>query len=365
MRESGFEEIKKSLQEVEEAESLAEIYNTREKAKGSGHHAPKSAEERAKQLQETKALQRHLAGKELETIPYVETVEEPKVSERFLDRLRKLEEREPGVMEAFDAGVRAVLEAGKILLEEQAAVRKGKIERTITGKVDQTESDLKAQRVILDAIRKEFPDDIIFSEEEVKKQRGPEELSKNPGERGIWYVDPLDGTRSYASNRLNFATMLAREKNGILQFGIIFQPGRGELYYAARGTGAFLNNKEIRVNDELALADGFLELNQPTYKNRVFNQDKLRPPLFSRVVPVESEAVALAALARGNAVAHAAANPKSWDVAAGTILVIEAGGEVTDLEGRPYDIRKGGIFTASNGREHRKFIRELKTALLT
>ncbi len=356
------------IQDIEDAESLETLYDTTPKqiAKKGKFEKQESPTAVSQQLEEAKALHRHFVQKEVDAKGnQQERAASFQISERFRERLRKLETREEGVAQAFEIGLAALYEAGQILLRTQAAVREQKIERAKSGRIEQTASDLEAEKRIIEIIQKKFPDDIIISEEKSKRQEGG--LVLPASERAVWYVDPLDGTRSYGSNRLNYATMLAREVGGKLQFGIIFLPAKNEVYYAAQGTGAFQNEQQIRVNNMANLRDGFLELNQshsnkPTHR---FNELSLGPPVFSRVVPVECEGIAFTTLARGNSIVHTAVTPKLWDVMPGIILVKEAGGEVTDIEGISYDPQHPAeTVVASNGITHWEALKVLKNALL-
>lgn len=364
------EELKKKTEEIEKADSIENLYNIADKediANKGKFLIPESAGDKALQLEDAKALQRHLASKEFEEhVPYAlrsEKIPEPKISEHFLERLRKSEETMPGITQSFNEGLTAIRTAGEILLKEQAMIRKKKITRTRRGKIEQTQADFLAEKLIILAIKNKFPEDRIVSEEQWKKNTH-QEIPDDIENEAIWYIDPLDGTRSYGSNRLNFATMLARRKNGISQFGIIFLPARGELYYAAKGTGAFMNNREIHVNKKLEAHDGFLELNQPPRPpGRMFAESELQPPVFSRTVQVECEGQAFVNLARGNTVAHVTTYTKPWDLVPGMVIVEEAGGKITDLQGAPYVLwERDEVLVASNGTEHETIIKNLKNA---
>ena len=232
--------------------------------------------------------------------------------------------------------------AGKILLthfrEDHQISKKGQIDLV-------TEMDLKAETLIVDQIRRRFPDHEILAEEQgYQAGNGPYK----------WIIDPLDGTTNYAHGYRFFSVSIAVEYERELVLGVVYDPVTEELFSAARGQGATLNNQPIHVSDEDQLIDsllvtGFSYDREEIKKNLEFFN---RMILHSRSIRRDgSAALDLCYVACGRFEGFWELSLNPWDVAAGRLIVEEAGGSVTTFRGSPSTIYEPELLT-SNGKIH-------------
>jgi len=242
----------------------------------------------------------------------------------------------------LEAATETALEAGGILLSEFD--RPAKVSRK--GKLDLvTEADHQSEQAIVARLRNYFPKHTILSEE-----GGGQEGAT----RHRWIVDPLDGTTNFAHGYPCFAVSIAFEETGELQVGVIYQPITKELFTASRGTGAYLNEKRIRVSSVEYLSASLLGTGLPSAK-RARNANMhyyWNLALRSHGVRRDgSAALDLASVAFGRFDGFWEVGLHSWDTAAGVLLIREAGGVVTTFAGQPYRLDDHEIL-ASNGRIH-------------
>jgi myo-inositol-1(or 4)-monophosphatase len=242
----------------------------------------------------------------------------------------------------LEVAIETAREAGAILLAEFD--RPVKI--SYKGEVDiVTQADKLAEQAIVSRLRLHFPKHAILAEEGGGKE------SDSPFR---WHVDPLDGTTNFAHGYPCFAVSLGLEEAGELIAGVIFQPVSGELFITAKGEGAHLNQKKIEVShiEKLAtslLATGFPSVKRAQNPNIHYYWDFT---LRSHGVRRDgSAALDLAAVACGRFEGFWEFGLHTWDVAAGILLVREAGGTVTTFDGRPYRLGDRELL-ASNGRVH-------------
>jgi myo-inositol-1(or 4)-monophosphatase len=243
--------------------------------------------------------------------------------------------------------VETAREAGEIMLEEFE--RPARI--TYKGEVDLvTQADRRSEEVIVTRLWQHFPEHTIVAEE----GSGHERSSKF-----CWYVDPLDGTTNFAHGYPCFAVSIGLAEGDQLIAGVVYNPVSRELYAAARGEGATLNGKKIRVSaiDRLAtslLATGFPSHKRAKNPNIHYYWDFT---LKSHGVRRDgSAALDLAGVAAGRFDGFWEFGLKPWDTAAGVLLVKEAGGRVSDFDGKPYKLG-GRVILASNGRVHEEMQR--------
>jgi myo-inositol-1(or 4)-monophosphatase len=233
-------------------------------------------------------------------------------------------------------------DAGQLLLaqfrEDHQISKKGRIDLV-------TEMDLKAEEFIVDQIRLRFPDHETLAEEQGSHAgNGPYK----------WIIDPLDGTTNYAHGYRFFSVSIAVEREGELVLGVVYDPVTEELFSASRGQGATLNNQPIHVSTENQLIDsllvtGFSYDQEEIKKNlKFFN----RLILHSRAIRRDgSAALDLCYVACGRFEGFWELSLKPWDVAAGRLIVEEAGGSVTGFRGSPSTIYQPELL-ASNGKIH-------------
>jgi myo-inositol-1(or 4)-monophosphatase len=206
--------------------------------------------------------------------------------------------------------------------------------------------DHASERLILGGIRKAFPDHAIVAEESGRS--GDAECR--------WFVDPLDGTVNYSHGFPLWSVSIAFEARGRMEAGVVYCPGLGDLYEAARGRGAKRNGRPIRVSktdrlDRALLVSGF------PYNWRLKIQALKAWGAFVRRAQalrrLGSAALDLCLVADGRLDGFWERGLGSWDLAAGTLIASEAGAQVTDLAGRPFDLFSGDVL-AANATIHRQ-----------
>ena len=237
--------------------------------------------------------------------------------------------------------VKAARQAGTILLRHM-----GKLESLNVyekGRQDYaSEVDSLAETEIIRELRRAYPDIAILAEESGAMGKG----------RQTFIIDPLDGTSNFLRGLPHFCVSIALVENGEPTDGVIFDPLRNELFTASRGAGATLNDRKIRVAERKDLVGSLLITGfPPRERPRLAAQlDALRHVLadaedFRRS---GSASLDLAYVAAGRADAYFEAGVKSWDMAAGVLLVREAGGRVCDFRGRSDQLLDGGQAVAGN-----------------
>jgi len=181
-----------------------------------------------------------------------------------------------------------------------------------------------------------------------------------------WIVDPLDGTTNFLHGIPLFCISLALERDGEIVAAVVFNPIHDELYTAEKGQGAFVNSRRLRVAARKTLADSVIGTGIP-HRGRLAGHDrflaecKLLMPQVSSIRSTGAAASDLAWVAAGRLVDDAEHDLGAWDMAAGTLLVREAGGHVTDLEGGKRMFETGNI-VAGNANIHRALLEQLAAA---
>jgi len=246
------------------------------------------------------------------------------------------------------AAVRAARAAGRILLGEFGRVRRvwRKGPRDMV-----TSADVAAERCIDRLLAARFPAIGFLGEESGRRGAASE---------AHWIVDPLDGTTSFLAGLPTFAVCIALARGGRIESGVTFLPRLGELLVAERGRGAYLNGRRLRVSRTARLGDAVLSL---WHDHSVWPDRPLRERLAglagrARSVRNEGAGFSLAYVAAGRLDAYWEQDASPWDMAAGALLVAEAGGRVTDDAGRQLDLGQRTIL-ATNGRLHGAILRHL------
>ncbi len=180
-----------------------------------------------------------------------------------------------------------------------------------------------------------------------------------------WIVDPLDGTTNFLHGIPHFAVSIALERDGAIVAGLVYNPANEELFIAERGKGAFLNDQRIRVAARRRLADAIVACGLPHYGRGDLalarNEIAAAQQHFAGLRRYGAAALDLAWIAAGRLDAYWERDLSPWDLAAGLILVREAGGFVSDLDGGDAIFAKGQI-AAGNDTMHRELLRLLKEA---
>src|ERR1700678_4655180 len=243
----------------------------------------------------------------------------------------------------LDVAIAAAREAGAVVLAEHSRPQK----ISYKGGGDRvTETDKRSEAIVVGRLRREFPDHRIVAEEGSS--------GATAASRYEWHVDPLDGTTNFAHGYRCFAVSIALLEEGVPLVGVVFNSVADELFSAARGQGAYLNAKPIHVSNAERMAVSLVATGFPTHKrgDNVNIHYYWHFTLHSHGVRRDgSAALDLCSVACGRFEAFWEFGLKSWDTAAGILLVQEAGGKVTDLSGGAY--RAGGPdILVSNGRIH-------------
>ena len=243
-----------------------------------------------------------------------------------------------------NVAVRAARRAGDIILRYHTRVADLEISRKGQGDFV-TEVDRAAERAIISTVREYYPGH-GFLGEEGGSQPGKEDL--------VWIVDPLDGTSNFLREIPHYAVSIGIRQNGRLEHAVIYDPRRNELFTATRGWGAQLDRRRIRVSRQDTLAEAMLALSVPQSVD-VRNG----PPLTHRGVirrRTGSAALDLAYVAAGRFDAFWGTGLHAWDMAAGVLLVREAGGLISAPDGGE-DFMKRGELVATNRRLFRDTLR--------
>ncbi len=238
--------------------------------------------------------------------------------------------------------VRAARAAGNVLRRSQDNL--DRVHWSAKGRNDfVSEADRAAEMVIVETIRQSYPDHAITAEE--SGHTGNED---SPVE---WIVDPLDGTTNFIHGIPHFAVSIGIKVKGKLEHAVVYAPMVEELYTATRGAGAELNNHRIRVGKHVDLRDCLLATGFPFRDhNRLPQWQKTFDALFAECSDVRragSAALDLAYVAAGRLDGFWEFDLKPWDIAAGALLVIEAGGIIEDINSKPNYLETGNVLTAN------------------
>jgi myo-inositol-1(or 4)-monophosphatase len=240
-------------------------------------------------------------------------------------------------------------EAGSLLLSFF-----GKVAIEYKGDVDLvTQADRNSEKMIVERIRKQWPEHDLIAEEGSRKETGSDFR---------WYVDPLDGTTNFAHGYPVFCVSLALEYKGARIAGVVYDPCRDEMFAAEKGSGSRLNGRPARVSKTARLAESLVATGFPSHKRHknpnihFYHQITLRSHGVRRA---GSAALDLCCVACGRCDGYWEFNLNSWDTAAGVLLVEEAGGKVTNFTGGPFTIDSREVM-ATNSLLHDEMLREFQ-----
>ena len=249
-----------------------------------------------------------------------------------------------------EVALRAAKEAGAILRQglEQQRVIEFKGEKNLV-----TDIDRRSEKAIAELVQRELPHHSVVCEEGTRLQ----------GDSGYrWLVDPLDGTTNYAHGYPCFSVSIGVEKDDELIFGLVYDPSLEELFTAERGGGAFLNGKRLQVSTICTMSHALLATGFP---NDVAGATQNNLDYFGRFMKRAqgvrrpgSAALDLCYVAAGRFDGFWELKLYPWDMAAGSLMVTEAGGQVTDLRGGSHRLSNPQIL-ASNGLLHEEMLRVL------
>ncbi|XP_053670669.1 inositol monophosphatase 2-like [Anopheles nili] len=256
------------------------------------------------------------------------------------------DERE--IKDAFDAAVALVKQCSEIIVD---GYRTASMRVEVKGKHWDlvTEYDQRVEDVLITGLRKRFPHHRFCAEESSFASGEQVKLSSDP----TWIIDPIDGTVNFVRGIPFTCISVALAVNGELQIGIISNPSNNELYTAIKGQGSFLNGRRIKTRATEQLKDALVG-----HEFSIGSYLPIRAALFERgqrfiaeclgLRAFGSAALSLAYIASGQIDAYSIQYLKPWDIAAGALLIQEAGGTVTNITGGKYDIMKPDIVAASS-----------------
>ena len=237
--------------------------------------------------------------------------------------------------------VRAARAAGDIIVRNMDRIDRLKIvtkqNNDFVSKVD-----LMAEQAIIDTLKQAFPEHGILAEESGQQDREAEFQ---------WIIDPLDGTTNYLHGFPQFSVSIALQHRGRLEVGVIYDPISQELFTASRGNGATLNDRKIRVTGHKGLNNALLGTGFPYYDQSYLDTYlETMKALMQKTAGIRrpgSAALDLAWLAAGRIDGFWEFNLKAWDIAAGALIVREAGGIVSDFENKGNYLESGDIIAAA------------------
>ncbi len=250
--------------------------------------------------------------------------------------------------------VKACRKASKVLIRDFGEIEN--LQVSIKGPGDfVTAADKKVEKILIDELGKARPNYSILSEEigEIKNET-----------EFKWIIDPIDGTANFLHGIPHFGISIGLEKNNEIICGVIFDPIKNEIFAAEKGNGSYLNNKRIRVSARSKLKDSIIFTGGPKHdaKNRelvIGEYKKFSEKVLLPIRKLGSAALDMAYVAAGRCDGFWQRNLNYWDIAAGIILVKEAGGFVTDFEGNN-DYIENKTILANNSRISDEMIEVLK-----
>jgi myo-inositol-1(or 4)-monophosphatase len=252
----------------------------------------------------------------------------------------------PPVLALKNTAVKAALAAGKILTKHfrKKLIIKEKSRANLV-----SNADLEAEKAVIKILKKAFPQIGILAEESGTSESNPKAAEAR------WLIDPLDGTTNYIRGFPMFCVSIGLEWQGEMWVGVIYHPILKELFVATKGGGATCNGKKIHVAKTRTLSDGLLTTGFSYNKEKGLHQEVSAFESVSHhalaVRRPGSAALDLAYTARGIFDGYWEKNLSPWDIAAGSLLVQEAGGIVTRFSGKPFDVN-GNQILASNKALH-------------
>jgi len=255
----------------------------------------------------------------------------------------------------LQTAIRTAVTAGKFLKENVGKVKNIRIKegegRNLVSEVDQN-----SEKMIIDSLLGEYPGHSILAEEGG---------TGAPSSEYRWIIDPLDGTTNFLHGIPIFCVTIGLEFKGKMVAGVVYDPNFDELYVAERGRGATLNGSPIYVSRTAALSESLLVTGFPydvaTNPDRAIERFIGFLKASRGVRRLGSAALDLCWVAAGRFDGFWEVNLHPWDIAGGIVIVLEAGGNVTDFHGREADILHKQIL-ASNGRLHSEMEKVLAAA---
>ena len=241
--------------------------------------------------------------------------------------------------------VKACRKAAKILIRDFGEVEK--LQVSLKGPADfVTVSDKKVEKILIDELQRARPNYSILSEE-IGLIKKDEEFK--------WIIDPIDGTTNFLHGIPHFGISIGLERNKEIICGIIYDPIKDEMFFAEKGNGSYLNNQRMRVSSRSKLMDCIIFTGGPTYKSNdedkrlsLKEYEKFSAKVGTPLRKMGSASLDMAYVAAGRCDGFWQRNLNYWDIAAGIILVKEAGGFVMDFNGNDEYIENKNILVTNS-----------------
>ena len=253
----------------------------------------------------------------------------------------------PPVINIFEKAVR---KAGRGIMRDFGELENLQIQSKNLGDFV-TNADLKSEDILLDTLKYYYPESSFISEERGKIEGNDETI----------IIDPIDGTTNFIHGIPIVGIVVSKIINNEVVDGVIFNPITNEFYWASKGKGAWCNNKRLRVSKRNTLSDCVIGTGMPhanrTYKNYLNEIDQVSIN-SSGIRSMGSIAIDLAYVAAGKLDAFWERNVNLWDVSSGLLLIKEAGGKITQVNGKSWDISSKDIL-ASNSLIHEMIYEKL------
>lgn len=246
-----------------------------------------------------------------------------------------------------ETAITAAHKAGKLLLDHWRSPTRLKLSQK--QKYDfTTELDTKSEEIIIATIKEQFPEHAIFSEESARDSAKGDYR---------WIIDPLDGTTNYIHNYPAFAISIALEYNGEIIMGIVYDPLRNEHFTGIKGKGAFLNERPIHVSSISHMGDSLLATGFPIrchqYLDLYLTSFKRLFKNVSGIRRCGAAALDLAYVACGRCDGFWEVRLSPWDIAAGSLLIQESGGKISDFLGTDQHIWTGSVVAGNEAIYHK------------
>ncbi|MDP3970534.1 MAG: inositol monophosphatase [bacterium] len=254
-------------------------------------------------------------------------------------------------LNALDSFIKEIVEeAGESIISKFGKVTSGE-QKSARGDIV-TVADKASEEILISAIRKKYPYHGIVSEE----------AGELPGKSPYtWIIDPLDGTSNFAKQVPLFCVIVALAKGNSIQNAAIYDPIHQEFFYARKGVGSYLNGKPISVSNEVELDAMTISISNVQMRSSLeqFAHWRSLTALYTTHYKAYGSAgITLASVASGRSDAYIVGGAYPWDIAAGSLLIREAGGKITDLAGNAWKWReKNQQILTANPKLHRKLVR--------
>ena len=227
-----------------------------------------------------------------------------------------------------------------------------------------TEVDLAAERLITDGLRVSCPEDIICAEEGTASEKFTPSTQARARDR-IWYIDPLDGTTNFSHGFPHFCTSIALCEGGVPVVGVIYEPLRRWSFYATKGSGAWLNGRALKVSGETSMSKALLATGFPYDRHTSVHNNVPQASAFLKrcqgLRRAGAAALDLAYLSAGWLDGYWEYKLNPWDIAAGGLILNEAGGTLTDDTGEDEWLERGTVVASSSLALHRSMIAMLSS----